>query len=76
MEPSRQPEQDRLDAISSAYDQLILSYLRRFDPITAKGDWHLRLAWIPDGQPEVIYDLDHLCLVNTPSAEPRPLASY
>ena len=58
-ELSRQPEQDRRDAISAAYDRLILSYLRRFDPITANGDWHLRLAWIPDGQPEVVYDIDY-----------------
>ncbi len=59
MEPSQHPQKDKLDEISSAYDQLILSYLRRFDPITAKGDWHLRLAWIPDGQPEVLYDIDY-----------------
>ena len=52
MKPSRQPDQDKLDAISAAYDRLILSYLRRFDPVTAKGDWHLRLIWNPDGQPE------------------------
>ncbi len=52
MEPFQQPEQDPLDQISAAYDRLILSYLRRFDPVTAKGDWHLRLAWILDGQPE------------------------
>ncbi len=52
MKPSRQPDQDPLDAISAAYDRLILSYLRRFDPIIADGDWHLRLAWILDGQPE------------------------
>ena len=59
MEPSRQPEQDMLDEISNAYDRLILGYLRRFDPVTAQGDWHLRLAWIPDGQPEVVYDIDY-----------------
>ncbi len=59
MEPSCQPDQDPLDAISAACDSLILGYTRRFDPITAKGDWHLRLAWIPDGQPEVVYDIDY-----------------
>ena len=47
------------DKISNAYDQLIPSYLRRFDPITAPGDWHLRLEWLPCGKPEVVYDIDH-----------------
>ncbi len=67
MEPTRQPEQDPLDAISAAYDRLILSYLRRFDPITAKGDWHLRLAWIPDGQPELF--------ATSPTAQGSPALS-
>ena len=58
MKPSHQPDPDPLDAISAAYDQLILGYTRKVRIITADGDWHLRLAWIPDGQPEVVYDLD------------------
>ena len=65
MEPSRKPEQDKLDEISSAYDQLILSYLRRFDPVTAAGDWHLRLIWTADDTPEVVYDIE--CRSGQPS---------
>ena len=29
------------------------------DPITAPGDWHLRLEWLPCGKPEVVYDIDY-----------------
>ena len=57
MDPSERSNQDPLDEISSAYDRLILSYLRRFDPVTAKGDWHLRLVWTADDTPEVVYDI-------------------
>jgi len=49
-----------LDKISNAYDRLISSYLRRFTPITAPGDWHLRLEWLPCGKPEVIYDIKYM----------------
>ncbi len=59
MDPSERSNQDRLDAISAAYDRLILSYLRRFDPVTAKGDWHLGLIWTADDTPEVVYDIDY-----------------
>jgi len=48
-----------LDKISNAYDRLISSYLRRFDPITAPGGWHLRLEWLPSEKPEVVYDIDY-----------------
>ena len=57
MDPSERSNQDRLDAISAAYDRLILGYTRRVGPIKADGDWHLRLLWNPDGQPEVVYDI-------------------
>ena len=49
-----------LDKISNAYDRLISSYLRRFTPITAPGDWHLRLEWLPCGKPEVVYDIKYM----------------
>ena len=48
-----------LDALSAAYDRLLASHYPRFNPVAAPGDWHLRLEWLSDDAPEVIYDLDY-----------------
>ena len=50
---------NNLDKISKAYDQLLASYYPRAEPITEANDWHLRLVWIPDGKPEVIYSINY-----------------
>jgi len=48
-----------LDKISKAYDQFLASYYPKAKPITEANDWHLRLVWIPDGKPEVIYSINY-----------------
>ena len=65
MDPSERSNQDPLDASSAAYDSLILGYTRKVEPITAAGDWHLRLLWNPDSLPKVVYDID--CRSGQPS---------
>ena len=56
MDSAQHPDKDKLDEISAGYDRLMLGYTRRVGAITAKGDWHLRLPWSPDGRPEVVWD--------------------
>jgi hypothetical protein len=51
-------EREKLDAVSDAYHRFLASYHPKVSPIDGEDDWHLRLEWIPDGRPEVIYDLD------------------
>ena len=48
-----------LDALAAAYDRLLASHYPKFSPVAAPADWHLRLEWLPDDAPEVIYDLDY-----------------
>ncbi len=48
-----------LDALAAAYDRLLASHYPKFSPVSGPGNWHLRLEWLPDDAPEVIYDLDY-----------------
>ena len=52
-----------LDRISEAYTRLVESYFPELASLRGPSDWHLRLVWIPDGKPEVIYSVS--CLGGT-----------
>ena len=48
-----------LDRISEAYTRLVESYFPELGQVQGATDWNLRLVWLPDSKPEVIYSVSH-----------------
>ena len=46
-----------LDRISEAYTRLVGSYFPELAPLQDTSDWNLRLVWLPDSKPEVVYSI-------------------
>ena len=49
----------KLNAISEGYDRQIAAYHTKVGSVTNERGWHLRVVWLPDGKPEVIYSISH-----------------
>ena len=47
-----------LDSLSESYDSVLEAHFPVLDPVETPSDWHLRLVWLPDGKPEVIYSIN------------------